>query len=237
MPKVPAMTAVRSACGAADSSVWMARRTCTALATGFGATCDRVPPQASIVREVADTYGESRVPADGRVDKSLVESGCDAVVPPHNEKVAVALLAYRAGPPSTVRSASRCATHVRRLIRDGLEAWRPPEGPGERTDLAPLCVKEVLVSRLGQDAPVLAGVKQSALDAGCGSALLSGRGDEGEEWAVWVGVWSLVAGPGSDLSEEPAWGCEPVTLESVDVPWCPPGPVLVCASASWNICL
>jgi hypothetical protein len=22
-----------------------------------------------------------------------------------------------------------------------------------------------------------------------------------------------------DLSEEPAWGCEPVTLESVDVPW------------------
>ncbi|TCN27673.1 hypothetical protein EV644_15411, partial [Kribbella orskensis] len=31
--------------------------------------------------------------------------------------------------------------------------------------MAPLCVKEVLVSRLGQGAPVLAGVKQSALDA------------------------------------------------------------------------
>jgi hypothetical protein len=98
-----------------------------------------------------------------------------------------------------------------------------------------LCVKEVLVPRLGQDAPVLAGVKQSALDAGCGSALPSGRGDEGEERAVCVGVWSSVAGPGSDLSEEPAWGCEPVTLESVDVPRCPPGPVPVCPSASLSI--
>jgi cytochrome c oxidase assembly factor CtaG len=34
------------------------------------------------------------------------------------------------------------------------------------------------------------------------------------------------AGPGSDLSEEPALGCESVTLESVVVPRCPPGPSL-----------
>ena len=35
----------------------------------------------------------------------------------------------------------------------------------------------------------------------------------------------VVAGPGSGLSEEPVWGCEPVTLESESLPWCPPGPV------------
>lgn len=33
------------------------------------------------------------------------------------------------------------------------------------------------------------------------------------------------AGPGSDLSEEPVRGCEPVTLDVGDVPWCPPAPV------------
>ena len=33
------------------------------------------------------------------------------------------------------------------------------------------------------------------------------------------------AGPGSGLSEEPVWGCEPVALESESLPRCPPGPV------------
>ncbi len=36
---------------------------------------------------------------------------------------------------------------------------------------------------------------------------------------------SGVAGLGSDLSEEPVWGCEPVALDCVAVPGCPPGPV------------
>jgi hypothetical protein len=36
---------------------------------------------------------------------------------------------------------------------------------------------------------------------------------------------SVVAGPGSDLSEELVWGCEPVALESEPLPRCPPGPV------------
>ena len=27
------------------------------------------------------------------------------------------------------------------------------------------------------------------------------------------------------MSEEPVWGCEPVTLESESLPRCPPGPV------------
>jgi hypothetical protein len=38
-----------------------------------------------------------------------------------------------------------------------------------------------------------------------------------------------------DFSEEPAWGCELVTLETVDVPRCPPGPVIA-AVASSAIC-
>jgi hypothetical protein len=38
-----------------------------------------------------------------------------------------------------------------------------------------------------------------------------------------------LAGPGSDLSEEPVWGCEPAALESESFPRCPPGPVLVVA--------
>lgn len=37
----------------------------------------------------------------------------------------------------------------------------------------------------------------------------------------------MVMGPGSDLSEELVWGCEPVALESVSLPWSPPGPVPV----------
>ena len=35
-----------------------------------------------------------------------------------------------------------------------------------------------------------------------------------------------MAGPGSDLSEELVWGCEPAALESESFPRCPPGPVL-----------
>jgi hypothetical protein len=38
-----------------------------------------------------------------------------------------------------------------------------------------------------------------------------------------------LAGPGSDLSEEPVWGCEPAALESESFPRCPPGPVVVVA--------
>ncbi|CCH17743.1 hypothetical protein MILUP08_42674 [Micromonospora lupini str. Lupac 08] len=43
-----------------------------------------------------------------------------------------------------------------------------------------------------------------------------------------------VAGPGSDFSEELAWGCELVKLESVVVSRCPPGPVAV-AVVAWSV--
>jgi hypothetical protein len=50
---------------------------------------------------------------------------------------------------------------------------------------------------------------------------------------VGSGVLSWVsAGPGSDFSEEPAWGCELVTLESVVVSRCPPGSAAVAAAVS-----
>jgi hypothetical protein len=39
-----------------------------------------------------------------------------------------------------------------------------------------------------------------------------------------MGIGSLVAGPGSDLSEESASGFEPAALESGAAPECPPGP-------------
>jgi hypothetical protein len=46
----------------------------------------------------------------------------------------------------------------------------------------------------------------------------------------------VLAGPGSDLSEELVRGCEPVALESESFPRCPPGPVLVrVARASLSI--
>jgi hypothetical protein len=45
-----------------------------------------------------------------------------------------------------------------------------------------------------------------------------------------LGVALLVAGPGSDLSEVPAAGCEPAALDIRDAPMCPPGPA--CA-ARW----
>lgn len=35
-----------------------------------------------------------------------------------------------------------------------------------------------------------------------------------------------MAGPGSDLSEELVWGCEPAALDLETFPRCPPGPVL-----------
>ena len=38
-----------------------------------------------------------------------------------------------------------------------------------------------------------------------------------------------MAGPGSGLSEELVWGCEPAALESESLPRCPPGLVLVLA--------
>lgn len=36
------------------------------------------------------------------------------------------------------------------------------------------------------------------------------------------GFGSVVAGPGSGLSEELVWGCEPAALESESLPRCPP---------------
>jgi hypothetical protein len=86
---------------------------------------------------------------------------------------------------------------------------------------------------------VLVGVRQVVLDAGCESARGRGGGngpEDGSGCLAVVGVVSDLAGPGSDLSEEPAWGCEPVTLESVVVPRCPPGLVTVGVIASSSMC-
>ncbi len=45
---------------------------------------------------------------------------------------------------------------------------------------------------------------------------------------AWLYCGSLAsAGPGSDLSEEPASGFQPVALDYVDAPTCPPGPAAV----------
>ena len=44
-------------------------------------------------------------------------------------------------------------------------------------------------------------------------------------------VGSVVAGSGSDLSEEPVVGVEPAALELVVAPWCPPGP----APFGWSV--
>ena len=46
-----------------------------------------------------------------------------------------------------------------------------------RLDLAPLYVKRGVIPRLCECAPVLAAVKQSALDGGCGPALAGGGGN------------------------------------------------------------
>lgn len=51
-----------------------------------------------------------------------------------------------------------------------------PDAVLGRTHMAPLCVNRCR-SRLANAAPVLAGVKQTALDAGCGSAPVEGVGN------------------------------------------------------------
>src|SRR6266536_4830554 len=95
--------------------------------------------------------------------------------------------------------------------------------------MAPLYVKRVSFPPR-ECAPVLAVVKQTSLDNGCGPALIEGRREVAEERIVLlagVGVGSCAAGPGSDFSEVPVQGLEPATLEPVVVPVCPPGPVAV----------
>ena len=68
------------------------------------------------------------------------------------------------------------------------------------------------------------------------SAAVTGSGTPLCQPAFRSGVlgW-LMAGPGSGLSEEPVWGCEPVALESESSPRCPPGPVIAWAIASLSI--
>jgi hypothetical protein len=86
--------------------------------------------------------------------------------------------------------------------------------------------------------PVLAVVKQTSLDNGCGPAVLEGRREQAGEWIgllAGAGVGWLAAGPGSDFSEEPVQGSEPATLEPVAVPVCPPGPVALALRVSWVI--
>jgi hypothetical protein len=73
-------------------------------------------------------------------------------------------------------------------------------------------------------APVLAVVKQTALDDGCGPAWTGGAGSNLKNGPA-CGVGSWVAGPGSDFSEAPVLGSEPAALEPVAAPTCPPGPV------------
>jgi len=49
-----------------------------------------------------------------------------------------------------------------------------------------------------------------------------------------LGVALLLAGPGSDLSEEPAMGLRSAALDFVAAPTCPPGPVSIGpAGACW----
>ena len=45
----------------------------------------------------------------------------------------------------------------------------------------------------------------------------------------------MVAGPGSDWSEVPVWGCEPAALDVSVAPRCPPEPVPSAATASSSI--
>jgi hypothetical protein len=73
-------------------------------------------------------------------------------------------------------------------------------------------------------APVLLVVKQTALDDGCGPALLQGVGNgprnAGRELFARV-AWVL-AGAGSDFSEASMSGFESTALELVVAPECPP---------------
>jgi len=92
------------------------------------------------------------------------------------------------------------------------------------THLAPPCVNRPFPPR--NAAPVLASVKQTALDAGASR----GRRERVGEWSEPVaaaGVESGSAVPGSDFSEASALGLEPVALESVAAPACPPGSAFV----------
>jgi hypothetical protein len=71
------------------------------------------------------SWGISRALRAALLPKPLVESRYDDEVPPRNENVGsrTAWLIGQNHPP--LRSACRCATHVRQLMRDQLEAWRP----------------------------------------------------------------------------------------------------------------
>jgi hypothetical protein len=106
--------------------------------------------------------------------------------------------------------------------------------PSAHPILAPLYVKRVSFPPR-ECAPVLAGVKQTSLDTGCGPAGSRADGNGLKDAsACWLGpgVGLLAAGPGSDFSEEPVQGSEPATLEPVAVPMCPPGPVALALRAS-----
>ena len=61
----------------------------------------------------------------------------------------------------------------RRIWRAKVLRGRPQRLP----HMPPLCVKRGVIPRLCECAPVLAAVKQSALDGGCGPALAGGGGN------------------------------------------------------------
>ena len=82
--------------------------------------------------------------------------------------------------------------------------------------------------RIGDDVAHLDGVIRGELFHGSGSPLCQDAAGSGV-----LGL--LVAGPGSGLSEELVWGCEPAALESESLPCCPPGPVAMCRAASLTI--
>jgi hypothetical protein len=73
----------------------------------------------------------------------------------------------------------------------------------------------------------------TASGRGTATAATSASGSPLCQDAAWSAVvGSVMAGPGSDLSEEPVRGCEPATLDSVAVPRCPPGPVIARIASS-----
>ena len=70
-------------------------------------------------------------------------------------------------------------TPLRRADRVDLRCALFCDRPADFTVMAPLCVKRGRF-RLCECAPVLAAVKQSALDCGCGPEWAGGGGDDGE---------------------------------------------------------
>jgi hypothetical protein len=80
------------------------------------------------------------------------------------------------------------------MYRLSAAIWWPagPEAGAARTSChgSPLCQGR-LIPRSGQSAPVLAGVKQSALDAGCGWRCERMRGMRARNGLGALGVWSL----------------------------------------------